>query len=49
MRWRSEFIRGMGRRGEEFIIILDVDAVFTSEELAVVAESALTPSAVAGS
>jgi purine-binding chemotaxis protein CheW len=36
MRWRTEFIQGMGRRGEEFIIILDVNAVFSSEELAVV-------------
>jgi len=36
MRWRSEFIQGMGRRGEEFVIILDVNAVFSSEELAAV-------------
>ena len=36
MRWRSEFIRGMGRRGDDFIIILDIDAVFSSEELALV-------------
>lgn len=41
MRWRSEFIRGMGRRGEEFIIILDVNAVFSSDELATVADTAL--------
>ncbi len=34
MRWRTEFIQGMGRRGDEFIIILDVNAVFSSEELA---------------
>jgi purine-binding chemotaxis protein CheW len=40
MRWRSEFIRGMGRRGDEFIIILDVNAVFCSEELALVGEGA---------
>lgn len=31
MRWRTEFIQGMGRRGDEFIIILDVNAVFASE------------------
>jgi purine-binding chemotaxis protein CheW len=36
MRWRTEFIQGMGRRGDEFIIILDVNAVFSSEELVVV-------------
>jgi purine-binding chemotaxis protein CheW len=33
MRWRTDFILGMGKRGEEFIIILDVNAVFSSEEL----------------
>jgi len=33
MRWRTEFIEGMGRRGEDFIIILDVNAVFSSDEL----------------
>jgi purine-binding chemotaxis protein CheW len=34
MRWRSEFIQGMGKRGDEFIIVLDVNRVFSSEELA---------------
>jgi purine-binding chemotaxis protein CheW len=38
MRWRTDFIQGMGRRGDDFIIILDVNAVFSSEELAVVSE-----------
>ncbi|WP_267239318.1 chemotaxis protein CheW [Paludibaculum fermentans] len=33
MQWRSEFIRGMGKRGEDFIIILDVNAVFSCEQL----------------
>jgi len=33
MRWRSDFILGMARRGEEFIIVLNVNAVFSSEEL----------------
>jgi len=36
MRWRTDFIQGMGRRGDEFIIILDINAVFASEELAMV-------------
>lgn len=40
MRWRTEFIQGMGRRGSDFIIILDVNAVFSSDELAVVDELA---------
>jgi purine-binding chemotaxis protein CheW len=43
MRWRTEFIQGMGRRGDEFIIILDVNAVFSSEELAVVNEAITEP------
>ena len=30
---RTEFIRGMGKRGEEFIIILDIDKVFSTDEL----------------
>lgn len=33
---RTEFIRGMGKHGEEFIIILDIDRVFSAEELAAV-------------
>jgi purine-binding chemotaxis protein CheW len=40
MRWRTEFIQGMVRRGDEFVIILDVNAVFSSEELAMVGEGA---------
>jgi purine-binding chemotaxis protein CheW len=39
MRWRSEFIQGMGQRGDDFLIILDVDAVFASDELALVAQA----------
>jgi purine-binding chemotaxis protein CheW len=39
MRWRTDFIQGMGKRGDEFIIILDVNAVFSSEELALVADA----------
>jgi purine-binding chemotaxis protein CheW len=35
MRWRTELIAGMGRRGDEFIIILEMSAVFTHEELAI--------------
>lgn len=36
MRWSTKFIQGMGRRGDDFLIILDVNAVFASEELALV-------------
>jgi purine-binding chemotaxis protein CheW len=30
---RTDFIRGMGKRDEQFIIILDIDKVFSNEEL----------------
>nr|WP_279355826.1 chemotaxis protein CheW [Fundidesulfovibrio agrisoli] len=31
---RADFIKGIGRHGESFIILLDIDRVFTEEELA---------------
>jgi purine-binding chemotaxis protein CheW len=34
---RTEFIKGMGKRDDHFIILLDIDKVFSSEELAVAA------------
>lgn len=33
MRWRSEFIHGIGKRGEDFIILLDLNAVFSASEM----------------
>jgi purine-binding chemotaxis protein CheW len=36
MRWRSDFIQGMGKRGDDFIIILDIAAVFSANDLALV-------------
>jgi len=33
---KTEFIKGMGKRDDRFIIILDVDKVFSSDELALV-------------
>jgi purine-binding chemotaxis protein CheW len=35
-RLNTEFIRGMGRRDNRFIIILDIDKVFSTSELALV-------------
>jgi purine-binding chemotaxis protein CheW len=40
MRWRTEFIQGMGKRGEEFIIILDFNSVFSTDEMTLVRELA---------
>lgn len=38
-RWRTELIRGMGRRGDEFIIILDINAIFSSDALELVKQN----------
>ena len=38
-RLKTEFIKGMGKRDDSFIIILDIDKVFSSEELAIVQEA----------
>lgn len=38
-RWKTEFIKGIGKRNDELIIILDIDKVFSSGELAVVHEN----------
>jgi purine-binding chemotaxis protein CheW len=35
-RWRTEFIRGIGKRNDQFIIILNIDRIFSSDELAVI-------------
>jgi len=35
-RLRTEFIRGMGKRDDRFLIILDIDKVFLTDELAMV-------------
>jgi purine-binding chemotaxis protein CheW len=37
-RINSEFIDGMGKQGEDFIIILNIDKVFSAEELSVVVD-----------
>ena len=45
-RWRSEMVRGMTRRGDDFVIILDVARIFALEDLLVGAALA-TSTAVA--
>jgi purine-binding chemotaxis protein CheW len=32
----TEFIKGMGKQNDRFVIILDIDKVFSTEELAMV-------------
>jgi len=36
-RWRSDYIRGVGRRGDSFVIVFDPARLFTSEEPALLA------------
>lgn len=33
-KWRSEYIRGIGRRGESFVVVLDLGRLFSSDEQA---------------
>lgn len=33
MKWRTDLILGMGRRDSQFLIILDIDKVFSAEEV----------------
>ncbi|OIQ95373.1 chemotaxis protein CheW [mine drainage metagenome] len=34
MRWNPEFIRAIGKRGDDFIIVLAIDRVFAAQEAA---------------
>lgn len=43
MRWRTELIQGMGRRGDDFIILLDIKAVFSTNELFLMQKPSETP------
>jgi purine-binding chemotaxis protein CheW len=40
MRWRTDLILGLGRRDDRFTIILDIERVFSNDELAAIAETA---------
>lgn len=42
MKLKSEFIRGMGKRDEQFLIILDINRIFSSDELAALAAGEVT-------
>jgi len=39
----TEFLRGMGKREEEFIMILDIDKVFSADELAAFSQAGQAP------
>ncbi len=36
MRLKTEFIKGMGKQNERFLILLDIDKVFSTEDIALV-------------
>jgi purine-binding chemotaxis protein CheW len=44
-RLSTDFIKGMGKRGEEFLIVLDIDRVFSSMEVALAQEATAAPMA----
>lgn len=39
-RLRTDFLRGMGKHDDRFILLLDIDKIFSSEELAMVQDTA---------
>ena len=44
MKWRTDLILGMGRRNDRFTIILDIERVFSTEELEALTQPAAAPS-----
>ena len=44
-RLNTEFIKGMGKVDDEFLILLDIDRVFNSDELALVQDAGQLPDA----
>jgi purine-binding chemotaxis protein CheW len=47
LRWRTDLILGLGRRDDSFTIILDIERVFSAEDLAVLAGTSARPTPVA--
>lgn len=45
-RWRSDYIRGVGRRGDGFVVVFDVDRLFSSDEPAFLGVPNPDPSAL---
>lgn len=46
-RWNTEFIKGIGKHQDQFIIILNVDRIFSADELALVQQSGESQEAAA--
>ena len=41
MRWRADMIEGLGKKGDQFIIVLDISRVFSTDEVLVATEQAI--------
>lgn len=42
-KWRSEYIRGVGRRGEHFVVVFDLGRLFASDEQAFLGAAVAAP------
>jgi purine-binding chemotaxis protein CheW len=42
MKWHSEYIRGVGRRGERFVLVFDLSRLFESDQQALLGATNLT-------
>lgn len=40
VRWRSEYIQGVGRRGDAFVVVFDLTRLFSAEDAALIAPEA---------
>lgn len=47
--WRSDYIRGVGRRGDGFVIVFDLATLFTADEASVINRKALSDLAAGAS
>ncbi len=46
-RWKREFLKGIGKRNDALVIILDINKVFTSEDIALIQDEVLQEAAAA--
>jgi purine-binding chemotaxis protein CheW len=46
-RWRSDYITGIGRRGDAFVVVFDLARLFAGEDAALLAVGDAAPSVAA--
>ena len=39
VRWRSDYIKGVGRRGKDFVVVFDLSRLFSCDEVAAILPS----------